>query len=115
MVSGAEFFLSLLGADIPMIAVENPIMHKHAVEIIGGRQTQVIQPWMFGHPEKKATCLWLKNLPLLVPTDDVSGEMTGLPKSVTQRIHYTSPGKDRWKLRSTTFKGIAEAMASQWG
>lgn len=72
-------------------------------------------PWMFGHPEKKATGLWLKGLPPLLPTEDVRDLMAGLPKSQTDRIHYASPGPDRWKLRSTTYSGIAKAMAHQWG
>lgn len=104
---GAEFFKSLLEADIPKIAVENPIMHKYAVEIIGRRQDQIVQPWQFGHGETKGTGFWLKNLPLLMPTDVVEGR--------EQRIHLLPPSKDRWKQRSETFSGIAEAMAKQWG
>jgi len=115
MVDGAQFFKMLLEADVPHIAVENPIMHKYAVEIIGRRQNQLVQPYMFGHPERKATCFWLKNLPLLRETDNVKAEMESLPKSKAQRIHYTPPSEDRWKIRSITFQGIAEAMASQWG
>lgn len=115
MKEGAEFFRMLLNAPIPMRAIENPIMHGHAVQIIGRRQDQVVQPWMFGHTEQKATGLWLENLPLLQPTDTVREEMMSLPKKERNRIHYMSPGKDRWKLRSTTYQGIAEAMASQWG
>ncbi len=115
MQEGAFFFKKLLDAPIPMIAIENPIMHKYAFEIIGRRQDQVIQPFMFGHPERKATCLWLKNLPLLKPTNNVQEEMNKVPKSQSQRIHYTSPGKDRWKIRSKTFRGIAKAIAEQWG
>jgi len=107
MREGAEFFNLLLNANIPKIAVENPIMHKYAVEIIGQRQTQVIQPWQFGHGETKATCLWLKNLPLLKPTNIVDGR--------EQRISRMPPSKDRAKLRSKTYRGIAEAMAEQWG
>lgn len=114
MVEGAVFFRQLLEADIPRIAVENPVMHGHAAKIIGRRQDQVIQPWMFGHPEKKATGLWLKGLPPLLSTDDVRDVMANLPKSQTDRIHYASPGPDRWKLRSTTYRGIAAAMAQQW-
>lgn len=114
MRDGAAFFKLLLDANIPKIAVENPIMHKYAVEIIGRRQDQVIQPWMFGHMEQKATCLWLKGLPKLLPTNNVKAEMMKLPNSQRQRLHYLSPGPDRWKLRSTTFKGIADAMAEQW-
>ena len=113
---GAAFFKSLLDAPIQRIAVENPIMHKYAKERIGGvKQSQVIQPWMFGHMEQKATCLWLKGLPLLKPTKDVKAEMMALPDNARQRLHYLPPSEDRWKKRSTTFKGIAEAMAEQWG
>lgn len=115
MREGAEFFKRLLEADIPMIAVENPIQHKHAKEIIGADYTQVVQPWMFGHPEKKATCLWLKGLPKLEPTNNVKDVMYSLPKNQQQRLHYLPPSKDRWKLRSKTFNGIAQAMADQWG
>jgi hypothetical protein len=115
MIEGAVFFRELLNADIPRVAVENPVMHGHAAKIVGRRQTQIVQPWMFGHPEKKATGLWLKGLPPLVATDDMRAAMVGLPKSQTDRIHYASPGPDRWKLRSTTFAGIARAMAEQWG
>lgn len=114
MVDGAKFFKKLFDADIPMIAVENPIMHKSAVEIIGRRQDQVLQPWMFGHMERKATCLWLKGLPPLVSTNNVKEAMMKLPKNVQQRLHYLPPSKDRWKLRSTTYQGIADAMAAQW-
>lgn len=114
MRDGAEFFKTLLNAPIPLIAVENPIMHKYAVEIIGRRQDQVLQPYMFGHMERKATCLWLKGLPKLIPTNDVKAEMLKLPKNVQQRLHYLPPSPDRWKLRSMTFQGIADAMADQW-
>lgn len=115
MREGAEFFKKLLEADIPRIAIENPIMHKYAKEIIGRGQDQVVQPWMFGHMEQKATCLWLRNLPLLKETNNVKEPMLKLPPNERQRLHYLPPSKDRWKLRSTTFKGIADAMASQWG
>jgi hypothetical protein len=113
---GAAFFKLLLDAPIPKICIENPIMHKYAKERIGGaRQSQVIQPWMFGHMEQKATCLWLKGLPLLQPTNNVKEAMMLLPKSERERLHYLPPSKDRWKLRSTTYQGIADAMADQWG
>lgn len=75
---------------------------------------QVIQPWMFGHTEQKATCLWLKGLPQLKPTNDVYKQMMELPKKERERIHHLPPSEDRWKIRSKTFKGIAEAMANQW-
>ena len=107
MQKGAEFFKKLAEVNIPMIAIENPIMHKYAVEIIGRRQDQVIQPWMFGHGETKATCLWLKNLPKLEATNIVEGR--------EGRLHKLPPTADRGKLRSKTFQGIADAMAAQWG
>ena len=107
-----EFFHKLYNADIPRIAIENPIPHRYALL---PKYSQIIQPYNFGHAEMKATCLWLKNLPLLQSTTDLYDEMKSLPKSQAQRIHYTSPGKDRWKIRSKTFDGIAEAMAAQWG
>ena len=112
---GAAFFKSLLEAPIPMKCIENPIQHKYAKERIGRKQNQVVQPWMFGHMEQKATCLWLEGLPLLEPTDNVKAQMLELPKRERERLHYLPPSKDRWKLRSATYKGIAEAMAQQWG
>jgi len=113
---GAACFKALWGADIPKIAIENPIMHKYAKERIEcGQQTQVVQPWWFGHTEKKATCLWLKGLPKLVETDNVKAEMELLPQNQQQRLHYLPPSPDRWKLRSTTYQGLADAMAEQWG
>jgi len=115
MGQGASFFNYLLNAPIDKIAVENPIPHKYAVEIIGRKYDQVIQPWMFGHPESKATCLWLKGLPKMVETNNVRAEFKALPKKVAQRMHWASPGPDRWRIRSTTFLGIAKAMADQWG
>jgi hypothetical protein len=112
----AAFFFVLLNAPIPRIAIENPIMHKYAKERIGGiKQTQVIQPWMFGHTEQKATCLWLKGLPALTPTNNVKQEMLQLPARERQRLHYLPPSSDRWKIRSQTYQGIANAMAQQWG
>ena len=99
-----EFVQMLLDAPVERIALENP------VSIISTRirkPDQIIQPWMFGHGETKKTCLWLKNLPLLVPTDVVDGREA--------RIHRMPPGVDRWKKRSITYSGIADAMAKQWG
>jgi site-specific DNA-cytosine methylase len=99
-----EFVRLLLAAPIPSIALENP------VSIISSRirkPDQVIQPWQFGHGETKATCLWLKNLPLLKPTNIVEGREA--------RIHRMPPSPDRWKERSKTYAGIAAAMAEQWG
>ncbi|KRG78077.1 phage-like protein [Stenotrophomonas ginsengisoli] len=99
-----DFVRRLLDAPIPRIALENP------VSVISSRiakPSQVIQPWQFGHGETKATCLWLKGLPLLTPTDVVSGR--------ENRVHRMPPGPNRWKERSRTFQGIASAMADQWG
>ena len=107
MQKGAEFFRSLLNADIERIAVENPIPHKYALEIIGRKYDQIIQPYMFGHGETKATCLWLKNLPMLEPSNIVDGR--------EQRLHRLPPSADRAKIRSKTYPGIAKAMAEQWG
>ena len=115
LFEGAEFFKLMLNADIPKIAVENPIQHKYARKIIEQDYSQIIQPWMFGHMERKATCLWLKNLPKLTPSNNVYEEMVKLPKNQQQRIHYLPPSEDRWKIRSKTFQGIADAMAEQWG
>ena len=112
LAEAIEFFETLQNAPIPHICIENPIPHKYARERIG-LYTQIIQPWQFGHPESKATCLWLKGLPLLRPTKIV--DISSLPKKVRQRLHYIPPSKDRWKKRSVTYKGIAEAMAEQWG
>ena len=113
---GAAFFKALWEAPIKRIAIENPVMHKYAKERIGGmQQTQTIQPYQFGHMEQKATCLWLKGLMPLMPTTDLKAETKALPDNQRQRLHYLPPSADRWKLRSTTFKGIAEAMADQWG
>ena len=113
MNDGANFFKKLWMANIPKIAVENPIMHKYAKNIIGQNQTQVIQPWMFGHLEQKATCLWLKNLPQLVPTNNVKEEMMKLPYKERAKVHWMGSGKG--KERSVFFTGIAKAMADQWG
>jgi len=112
---GAAFFKLLLDAPIQRKCIENPIQHKYAKERIGRSQSQVIQPWMFGHLEQKATCLWLEGLPLLLPTNDVKAQMLALPKNERERLHYLPPSPERWKLRSTTFQGIASAMAAQWG
>lgn len=99
-----QFVRDLMAAPIKRIALENPI------SIISSRirkPDQIIQPWQFGHGETKATCLWLKNLPKLIPTNIVDGR--------EPRVHHASPGPDRWKERSRTLQGIGEAMAEQWG
>lgn len=115
MAEGSVFFKTILAAPIEKVAVENPIPHKHAMQIINQKYDQVIQPYQFGHTESKATCLWLKNLPPLTPTDNVEEKMRELPKNEQQRLHYLPPSPERAKLRSTTFEGIAKAMAEQWG
>lgn len=102
--AGASFFMFLAKADIPRIAIENPVC---VMSSLYRKPDQVIQPWMFGHGETKATCLWLKGLPPLRPTNVVEGR--------EQRIHRMPPGPDRWKERSRTFGGIAAAMVQQWG
>jgi hypothetical protein len=98
------FFMQLMMANIPKIAVENPI---GIMSSCYRKPDQVIQPWMFGHGETKATCLWLKGLPKLKPTNIVDGR--------EQRLYKLPPSKDRWKERSKTYQGIADAMADQWG
>lgn len=107
MEKGAIFFKEMLNAPAKYLAVENPIMHKHARKIIGEDYTQCVQPWQFGHGETKATCLWLKNLPPLYPTRIVGGR--------EHRIHRLPPSPNRAKIRSVTYSGIALAMAEQWG
>jgi len=99
-----DFFMKLINAPIPRIAVENPIS---IMSTRSRKPDQIIQPWQYGHGETKATCLWLKGLPVLEPTNIVEGR--------EQRIHNLPPSADRWKIRSTTFQGIADAMAQQWG
>ena len=98
-----DFFMKFVNADCEKIAIENPIgiMSTHY-----RKPDQIIQPWMFGHGETKATCLWLKNLPKLEPTDIVDGR--------EQRIWKMPPGPKRAKERSKTYEGVAKAMASQW-
>ena len=109
--ASASFFLLLAKADIPRIAIENPVC---VMSSLWRKPDQTIQPWMFGHKEQKATCLWLKGLPLLTPTNNVKDEMMELPKNERERLHYLPPSKDRWKIRSETYQGIADAMAAQW-
>jgi hypothetical protein len=99
-----RFFMFFVNAHIPKIAIENPI---GIMSTYYRKPDQIIQPWWFGHGETKAICLWLKNLPKLEPTNIVEGR--------TPRVHYESPGKNRWKNRSRTMQGIAHAMAEQWG
>jgi site-specific DNA-cytosine methylase len=103
-VEALEFVQMLMDAPIPKICIENPI------SIISTRirkPDQIIQPWQYGHGETKATCLWLKGLPELQPTNIVEGR--------ENRVHRCPPGPERWKIRSRTYQGIANAMAEQWG
>ncbi len=98
-----DLFLAFARSPVPRIAIENPVCIMSSV---WREPDQIIQPWQYGHGETKATCLWLKGLPHLVPTNIVSGRHP--------RVHLMPPSPDRWKERSRTYEGIAEAMASQW-
>lgn len=104
--AAVSFFMRLIrqSAHIPMVAIENPVC---IMSSLYRKPDQIIHPWQYGHGETKATCLWLKGLPLLQPTNIVEGREA--------RIHRMPPSPDRWKERSKTFQGIADAMASQWG
>lgn len=111
MMRGCDLFAHIYFADCPRIAIENPVMHKYAKDYLQSAWkipsfTQSIQPWQFGVGETKRTCLWLQNLPPLRETRIVAGR--------NPKVHHASPGPDRWKLRSVTCDGIAQAMAEQW-
>jgi len=101
--AGIDFFMALANAVIPKICIENPVC---IMSTIWRKPDQIIQPWQYGHGETKSTCFWLKGLPLLQPTNVVEGR--------ADRIHKMPPSADRWKLRSQTYQGIADAMAQQW-
>ena len=107
-----DFVRLLMCAPIKRIAVENPIS---AISSEIRKPDQIIQPWMFGHKETKATCLWLKNLPKLNEVNNVKEATMALPKNIRQRLYYLPPGPNRWKERSRTYQGIADAMSEQWG
>lgn len=109
MEEGADFFLACLAANADFVAVENPVMHKYAREIVGRGPDFTVQPWQFGDPAKKRTCFWTRGLPPLTPTSDMTAQ------DARADCHRASPGPDRWKERSRTYPGIAEAMAQQWG
>lgn len=115
MESARLFFLTLLDAHVDMVAVENPLPHGYARL---PKYTQVIHPWMFGHEAQKRTCLWLRHLPNLYATKVVDkGERYiyhGRPNGA-KWYHYAAFKPDRWKIRSRTFQGVADAMADQWG
>ena len=104
--AAVSFFMQIVrrSAHIQKVAIENPVC---IMSSLYRKPDQIIQPWQFGHGETKATCLWLKGLPLLQPTNIVEGR--------ENRIHRMPPSPDRWKERSKTFQGIADAMAKQWG
>lgn len=112
MLKAREFFLKISAAPVPRKAIENPVPHAH---INLPPFTQSIQPWQFGVPETKRTCLWLHNLPPLKPTRNVYDEMMAKPYSERAKVHYASPGPERWKLRSMVSPGIVAAMVDQWG
>jgi hypothetical protein len=109
LVEAAELFSDFWNCNIEKKCIENPVMHKHAKELIKNYRppTQSIQPWQFGHGETKRTCFWLDNLKPLTPTNIVDGR--------EQRVFRASPGPNRWKERSRFFPGVANAMAEQWG
>ncbi len=107
MEEAAAFFRLILDAPVERIAVENPIMHRYAKEIVGRGPNQTIQPCHYGHNEVKATCLWLKGLPYLRPTKTMHGR--------TPRVHFMPPSPERSRARSRTLRGVAAAMAAQWG
>ena len=104
--AAVSFFMRIVrqSSHIPKVAIENPVCIMSSLH---RKPDQIIQPWQFGHGETKATCLWLKGLPLLTPTEIVEGR--------EERIHRMPPSADRWKERSRTYQGIADAMALQWG
>jgi hypothetical protein len=116
MYQACEFFNLFLDHTCEKIAIENPIPHKYAAGWLRRKYDQIIQPWQFGHERMKATCLWLKGLPKLEPTDIV-GPPPKNPelKKTWAECHRMPPGPEREKLRSKTYQGIAVAMAQQWG
>ncbi len=109
------FFKQLLDAPIPRIAVENPVPHKWGLEQIGRKYDQKIQPWQFGEKQKKGTCFWLKGLPLLKPTQVLTPPKNKVELKKWEMVWRQPPGKDQARNRSRTFRGIADAMAEQWG
>lgn len=108
---GINFFMLFANAKCERIAIENPV---GVMSNTWRKPDQIIHPYEYGHMEQKKTCLWLKGLPLLKPTDNVKEKMLKLPKNECERLHYLSPSADRAKIRSKTYPGIAKAMAQQW-
>jgi hypothetical protein len=114
-LAAMHFVRSLWAFPVPRIAIENPI---GVLNTFWRQPDQTVQPWQFGHTATKATCLWLKGLPPLEPTDVVGPppkNMTLEEKRIWNEVHRATPGPDRWRLRSLTYQGIADAMAEQWG
>ena len=109
MRRAAQFFLECLNANAPLVAVENPVAHRYAREIIGEGPAFTVQPWQFGDPAKKRTCFWTRGLPPLVPTSDMTAA------DARADCHLASPGPERWRERSRTYPGLAAAIAAQWG
>jgi len=109
LIDAADLFSAFWTAPIARVAIENPVMHKHAKALICdyAPPAQSVQPWQFGHGETKRTCFWLRGLPPLRPTQFVAGRAA--------RVHRMPPSADRWKERSRTYPGISAAMADQWG
>lgn len=107
MYEAVDFFNMFIRSKVKRVSIENPIMHKYARDMVIRPYSQIIQPYQFGHKERKQTCLWLKNLPPLMPV--------GIQSERLDRVHREPPGPERSKNRSRTFQGIADAMADQWG
>lgn len=107
-----DFVRALMNAPIPMWAIENPVS---VISTYIRKPDQIIQPYHFGHMERKTTCLWLRNLPQLTHTSELGHEVKKLPKHLQNPLHYLPPSEDRGQLRSVTYAGIAAAMAEQWG
>jgi len=117
MREAAAFFKEMFETDaVERVVAENPIMHGHAQRIVGCGPTQIIQPWQFGHPEFKATCLWERGVEPLVPTNVLVPPKPGTEEhKLWSRVHRMLPGPKRWQQRSETLQGHADAYAEQWG
>jgi hypothetical protein len=107
-----EFFMEFTKLDhVPIVVIENPI---GIMSSLYRKPDQIVHPWQFGHMEQKSTCLWLKGVPPLQATDNVKEKMMKLPRNIRERMHYLPPSKDRARIRSKTYSGIAEAIVNQW-